>query len=95
MEQSAFVQVLALKHVSNEPSKMYLYQSFEVKFSVYVIGGLTIRLERAMLIMSLFVATAKSRSDSPVNSDAIDLGSSTHSPLTVANKLFPEVVVVT
>lgn len=52
---------------------------------------LTIILARAIPIMSRFVAISSPKSELPVKSDAIDLGSSTHFPLTIANKLCPEI----
>jgi len=44
-----------------------------------------------MPIMSRFVAISSPKREFPVKSDAFDLGSSTHLPLTIANKLCPEV----
>ena len=52
---------------------------------------LTIKLARAIPIMSRFVAISSPKREFPVKSDAFDLGSSTHLPLTIANKLCPEV----
>lgn len=52
---------------------------------------LTTRLAKAIPIMSRFVAISSPDSELLVKSDAFDLGSSTHLPLTIANRLCPEV----
>ena len=54
-------------------------------------SALTIKLARAIPIMSRFVAISSPKRELTVKSDAFDLGSSTHLPLTIANKLCPEV----
>lgn len=53
---------------------------------------LTIKLAKAIPMISRFVAISSPGSEWLLMSEAFDRGSSTHFPLTVPNKLCPEVI---
>lgn len=83
------------KHVSSKTSVEFVFLELMSKKShdfccAYKIR-LTIKLAKAMPMISLFEAISSSTRELLVKSDALDRGFSTQLPLTMANKLRPEV----